>query len=539
MDAAWIAKRPHLKPLLDKMQTLLEFADAMVEQGRGGNGNAVDYGGFEEQVSARTAEVEAAVHQVALTSLDINEPFVRVWGKDYRRLQRAERTYSTMAGPVTVMRTLYREVGQRNGPSLDVVGQRAGVVDRRWLPRTARAMAHLLAQGTSREAHTTSAELLRLPYSRSSFERVGHAVGDQFTSRRGTVEPRLIREMHLPPTVCSVSVAIDRVAVPMEEPPSAEDQRQRRVKPIQIPKAMRQELDAVRPRRKLNSRLEAKMRHLQRALGERTPPKVARNFRMAYCATLSLHDAQGKAIQTLRYGRMPPAPHSLEAVTHRQVHTLMERLRDDLQALLERRPGLQVVLLADGAPELWNLYARHLHAKALGVEPTQLVDAWHVLEYVGSAARLLEARGRQRPGLFNRWRAMLLEEDNGAEKLLQALQKCGLHTARNEQGQRPVGDAIRYIRARLPRMNYAAARKAGLPIGSGVVEATCKSLVSQRMRRAGSRWKPKTGNEVLQLRALQLSDRWDQAMRLTLKPLRKAVRPIAAPAAAHPRRRAS
>ena len=54
------------------------------------------------------------------------------------------------------------------------------MIDGSWLQRTARAMAHLLAQGTSREAHATSEELPRLPYSRSSFERGGHEVGKEY-----------------------------------------------------------------------------------------------------------------------------------------------------------------------------------------------------------------------------------------------------------------------------------------------------------------------------------------------------------------------
>jgi hypothetical protein len=90
-------------------------------------------------------------------------------------------------------------------------------------------------------------------------------------------------------------------------------------------------------------------------------------------------------------------------------------------------------------------------------------------------------------------------------------------------GARPVEAAIRYFRARLERMNYADARRQGLPIGSGNVEATCKSLVTVRMNRPGARWKHPTGDEVLQLRALQLSDRWAPAVQRATRPRAKPV----------------
>jgi hypothetical protein len=80
--------------------------------------------------------------------------------------------------------------------------------------------------------------------------------------------------------------------------------------------------------------------------------KVSRNYRMAYCGTVTLHDAKGGALHTIRYGRMPPAPDSIELLMHREAHSLMRRLKDDVCALRERRPELAVVLLADGAPEL-------------------------------------------------------------------------------------------------------------------------------------------------------------------------------------------
>jgi hypothetical protein len=117
-------------------------------------------------------------------------------------------------------------------------------------------------------------------------------------------------------------------------------------------------------------------------------------------------------------------------------------------------------------------------------------------------------------------------ESRGAERVVNALDAAGMQSARDESGRRPVGDALRYLRSRLAQMNYADARQRGLPIGSGAVEATCKSLVSLRMKRSGSRWKHKSGNEILQLRALQLSDRWDAAMPRVLSSLRKPVHAV-------------
>ena len=58
-------------------------------------------------------------------------------------------------------------------------------------------------------------------------------------------------------------------------------------------------------------------------------------------------------------------------------------------------------------------------------------------------------------------------------------------------------------------MGYAEAKAQGLPIGSGVVEATCKTLVTERLKRSGMRWSVRGGQAILTLRAWLQSNRFD------------------------------
>ena len=71
--------------------------------------------------------------------------------------------------------------------------------------------------------------------------------------------------------------------------------------------------------------------------------------------------------------------------------------------------------------------------------------------------------------------------------------------------------AITYFDNQHQQMDYAAALDKHGPIGSGVTEAACKTVVKQRLGRSGRRWKEKGAAVVLSLRALMLTpDRWRQ-----------------------------
>ncbi len=59
-------------------------------------------------------------------------------------------------------------------------------------------------------------------------------------------------------------------------------------------------------------------------------------------------------------------------------------------------------------------------------------------------------------------------------------------------------------------MNHAIYYAIGLPIGSGPVEAACKTIVKARMCQSGMRWNRESGGNVLNLRVIKQSGQWDQ-----------------------------
>lgn len=446
------------KELAESMQGLVDFTVAAARSAEGGR--AVDYAATERAVAERTAAIERAAHAGVLRALDVDAPFIRVRGELFARFGREPGTYYLMAGEVVNERTVYRAVGVRNGPILDPIKVRTGAYGRGWLPLTAQCMAHEVQRGPSREAGDAARQTGRFPYSRASFERVAHMVGEHWMREHADIQDQLAQEFEVPPEATAMSVALDRVSVPMEEPAK---------RPV------------GRPRKDAPKR------------------PVARNFRMAYCGTITLHDAQGNSLHTLRYGCMPesdPGP-------------WCARIACEAYRLFEQRPGLRLKLLSDGAPELCNLLQSHFPAAVFG-KVEQGIDFWHVIEKLAPAAELVFGAERAKAEL-HRWRMRLRCANSAADEILAELRDSGLENKRRES-KRPVHEAITYLENHRDRMRFARSLRLGLPIGSGNVEATCKTLVEVRMKRAGSRWKTTTGEHILRLRAIALSDRWEAAM---------------------------
>jgi hypothetical protein len=221
-------------------------------------------------------------------------------------------------------------------------------------------------------------------------------------------------------------------------------------------------------------------------------------------ATPTLHDADGTAIDTIRYGRMPNADPAM----------LADAIASDALVLLKRRPGLRVVALADGGTDVQGLLDRHVDDESFGPVLRRL-DFWHVVEKLGAAASVMRTNDTATAALLGDRRRRLCTRPGAVATILSELRDSGLERVRVGDAT-PAHEAITYLETNGTKMLYVVAREQGLPIGSGNVEATCKSLFGIRMKRPGAHWRYDTGAEIITMRAHALSHRWNHAAELAM-----------------------
>ena len=218
-------------------------------------------------------------------------------------------------------------------------------------------------------------------------------------------------------------------------------------------------------------------------------------WRQAMVGTLALFDAAGERLHTLYVAATPEYGKA----------TFLGRLERELARVKAAYPEVTYLGLADGAEDNWRCLTPHT--------AVQLVDFYHAssdLQAVAGAAFPRAEDQKQRATWLTDACHRLKHEPDAAQALLQEMKRlptAGLSALQRQQLQ----SAITYFYYHHHQMNYAAALEHHWPIGSGVTEAACKTVVKQRLCRSGMRWKEKGAAVVLSLRALMLTpDRWRQ-----------------------------
>jgi hypothetical protein len=159
----------------------------------------------------------------------------------------------------------------------------------------------------------------------------------------------------------------------------------------------------------------------------------------------------------------------------------------------------KIVFLGDGAPWVWE-QARVNFPSAICI-----LDFYHAFEHLGELCAALDGIGPPAQARTDRW-AKMMKRGRIGKILLKAQQIIDAHGAANEE---EAGRQIEYFRKNEHRMRYDRYRKEHLFIGSGVVEAGCRTVIGQRLKKSGMFWSQPGAQNVIDLRSALLGGHFE------------------------------
>jgi hypothetical protein len=411
-----------------------------------------DLSAFEQELHRLfvAAEREALGHELARFALDV--PVIEVEGERCHRVLRCETTYTSAVGPVRVARSLYRH--PQGGHAVCPLELRAGIIEGSWTPLAAKQATWVVAHLTPKEGAELFDLLGNMTPSNSTLDRLPKALHGHWEAQRPQLEATLRHQEAIPPEAVAMAVSLDGVMAPMQ--------------------------DGQRHAKRTQARAQGKA------------PSGPAGYQEVGCATVSYYDCHGERLCTRRMARMPATNKA----------TLKRQLTAEVMGALMQRPDLRVVKGADGAPDNWSYLSETL---PVGIE---VLDFYHAAEYLGAALEAAYGAGTLTyQGRLETLRTVLRDTPQGVDTVIGALGRLRRRYPRRQAIQK----ALAYFREHRHRMPYAHLRAQNLPIGSGVVEAACKTLVSQRLKRSGMRWRRAGGQAILTFRALCQSERFERA----------------------------
>jgi hypothetical protein len=243
-------------------------------------------------------------------------------------------------------------------------------------------------------------------------------------------------------------------------------------------------------------------------------------------ATVSVLDRRGKRMGTVYLGQMPQSGQG----------TITDQLSDLLKAILTQvdSQSLRLVYVSDEGHHPSTYYHEVLNKMVDPRRPwrqlewRRIVDFYHACQYVQQLADTIFGAGVEAQNWAKAMRHVLKTKADGVSRVLKSA--SALRRSRGLFGQAKLyHKAYRYLKRRSAWMKYALYRRQKLPIGSGITEAACKVVFTQRLKRSGMSWTIQGGQVILDLRVIKLSRVWEDVHRryLASKPM-----PVVQPEAA-------
>jgi hypothetical protein len=231
-------------------------------------------------------------------------------------------------------------------------------------------------------------------------------------------------------------------------------------------------------------------------------------YREGATATLSVYDRRGRRLGTVYLGRMPePGQEKLS----RQLTALLRAVLTQWTGPLPR-----LAYVTDGGYQQTRYFRRVLkrmdHPRHAGqrLRWEWVIDYYHACEYIYKLAEALFWDAKQAQSWARKMCRWLKEKPRGIYRVLHSA--AALRRRRMGVGKKreQYHAAYNYLRKRIRFLDYCQYRNNHLPIGSGVTEAACKTVFTQRLKQSGMTWELEGGQWIVDLRVIQLSGVWSE-----------------------------
>jgi hypothetical protein len=238
-------------------------------------------------------------------------------------------------------------------------------------------------------------------------------------------------------------------------------------------------------------------------------------YREGATATLSVYDRRNRRLGTVYLGRMPEPG---QGTLSRQLTALLE---DVLRRWTGPLPRLAYV--TDGGYHQTRYYRQVLKRMSNPRCPDQrlkwawVIDYYHACEYIYKLSESLFSDPKRAQGWARKMCHLLKTKPRGIYRVLHSA--AAIRSWRTPMGvkRKQYRNAYEYLRKRIRFLDYCQYRRDHLPIGSGVTEAACKTVFTQRLKQSGMTWKLEGGQWIVDLRVIQLSGLWSQVYQAYLQ----------------------
>jgi hypothetical protein len=246
--------------------------------------------------------------------------------------------------------------------------------------------------------------------------------------------------------------------------------------------------------------------------GVMIPVVKSQRYKEAATATVSVMDRFGRRLGTVYLGQMPEA-HQI---------TLSKQLTALLTDVLARWEGpLPRLVYVTDCGHHPTEYFEHVLAKMLhprtgeSLEWEWVVDYYHACQYITQLGEAIFGKGREATAWAAKQRRVLKTKAGGVFRVLRSA--GALEFRRGLLDEDAYRTAYSFLRNRASKMNYRTYRFLKMPIGSGITEAGCKIVFTQRFKQSGMKWGLEGGRWILSLRVLRLSGVWNEVRQLQLQ----------------------